>query len=374
MLKRLQHQKNTGLYRQRYFLAEPSQYLSFSGNNYLGLAQHPEIIAASKQALDKYGLGSSASSLLSGYSHELHALEEELAEFLGYKKVLVFATGYMANIGLITTLCNTKDHVFLDRLSHASLIDGCRQAQVRLERYRHNDITDLQSRLAKSSAHNKIIGCDGLFSMDGDLSLLPEIAALAKNTSSLLVVDDAHGIGVLGKQGRGILEYFNLTTQDVPILVGTLSKAFGVLGGFIASNEIVHEGLIQFARSYGYTTALPIALAQASRASLKLIKQETWRRVHLNNLIQKFQELAQQLELPILASKTPIQLLVLDSAAKAQRLTLELKEHNIIVDLIRPPTVPKNTARLRISLTANHTFEQIEQFLMNLKNLWVQII
>lgn len=374
MLERLQHQKNTGLHRQRYFLAEPSQYLSFSGNNYLGLAQHPEVIAASKQALDKYGLGSSASSLLSGYSHELHALEEELAEFLGYKKVLVFATGYMANIGLITTLCNTKDHVFLDRLSHASLIDGCRQAQVRLERYRHNDITDLQSRLAKSSAHNKIIGCDGLFSMDGDLSLLPEIAALAKNTSSLLVVDDAHGIGVLGKQGRGILEHFNLTTQDVPILVGTLSKAFGVLGGFIASNEIIHEGLIQFARSYGYTTALPIALAQASRASLRLIKQEAWRRVHLNNLIRKFQELAQQLELPILASKTPIQLLVLDSVAKAQRLTLELKEHNIIVDLIRPPTVPKNTARLRISLTANHTFEQIEQFLMTLKNLWVQII
>lgn len=374
MLKRLQHQKNTGLYRTRYFLAEPSQYLSFSGNNYLGLAQHPEIIAASKQALAKYGLGSSASSLLSGYSHELHALEKELAEFLGYKKVLVFATGYMANIGLITTLCNTKDHVFLDRLSHASLIDGCRQAQVRLERYQHNDIADLQARLTKSSSHNKIIGCDGLFSMDGDLSLLPEIATLAKNTSSLLIVDDAHGIGVLGKQGRGILEHFNLTAQDVPILVGTLSKAFGVLGGFVASNEIVHEGLIQFARSYGYTTALPIALAQASRASLKLIKQETWRRVHLNNLIQKFQKLAQQLELPILASKTPIQLLVLDSVAKAQRLTLELKEHNIIVDLIRPPTVPKNTARLRISLTANHTFKQIEQFLMTLKNLWVQII
>lgn len=374
MLERLQCQKNTGLYRKRYFLTEPSQYLSFSGNNYLGLAKHPEIIAASKHALDKYGLGSSASGLLSGYSHELNALEEELAEFLGYKKVLVFATGYMANIGLITTLCNAKDHVFLDRLSHASLIDGCRQAQVQLERYRHNDTADLQIRLAKSSVHNKIIGCDGLFSMDGDIAPLPEIITLAKSTSSLLIVDDAHGIGVLGKHGRGILEHFNLTAQDVPILVGTLSKAFGVLGGFIASNEIIHEGLIQFARSYGYTTALPIALVQASRVSLKLLKQENWRRVHLNNLIQKFQELAQQLKLPVLTSNTPIQLLILDSATKAQRLTVELKEHNIIVDLIRPPTVPKNTARLRISLTTNHTFEQIEQFLMLLKKLWIQII
>ena len=378
LASKLSKRQQAGLYRTRSILQTAQEpileynnqtFLSFSSNNYLGLANHPKIIAAYKKGADQYGVGSCASSLLGGYSYAHHALEEELAEFLGYEHVLLFSTGYMANLGVLTTLYTTSDHIFMDRLNHASLIDGCRYSGARFERYQHKNISDLKIRLSKSKAQNKLICSDGLFSMDGDLAPVPELVAIAEQRRSLLMLDDAHGIGVLGHQGRGIVNLFGLGIKDVQILVGTLSKAFGTFGAFVAGKKILIESLIQFARSYMYTTALPPAIAEATRMSLRLIQQEDWRRDHLALLIKRFQQGAKQLDLQILPSVTPIQLLIVGGAKQAERVWQKLKQFGIIVDLIRPPTVPNNTARLRIGLTANHTKKQIDVLLETLVSI-----
>ncbi|EKE01234.1 MAG: hypothetical protein ACD_21C00189G0016 [uncultured bacterium] len=382
LASKLQQLQQANLYRTRYILQSAKEplvrhndraFLSFSGNNYLGLANHPEVIAACKKGLDQYGVGSGASSVLGGYSCAHHALEEELANFLGYERVLLFSTGYMANLGVITALYTTSDHIFMDRLNHASLVDGCRYSGARFERYQHQNPRDLELRLTKSKAKNKLICTDGLFSMDGDLAHLSEIVAIARRNNSWLMVDDAHGIGVLGCQGRGILDHFGLVAKDVQILVGTLSKAFGTFGAFVAGNEVVIESLIQFARSYMYTTALPPAIAGATRMSLKLLQQDDWRRDRLAVLIKRFQEGARNLGLQVLPSNTPIQLLIIGQSDEAQKMTLRLKQLGVIVDLIRPPTVPNNTARLRISLTANHMEEQIDFLLEALTKVMVRM-
>jgi 8-amino-7-oxononanoate synthase len=370
LANKLQQHRQAGLYRNRSTAKDAKQnFLSFSSNNYLGLADHPEVIAACKKGIDHYGIGSGASALLGGYSYAHHALEEELAEFLGYERVLLFSSGYMANLGTLTALYNTGDHIFMDRLNHASLVDGCRYSGARFERYQHKNIFALKTKLEKSKAQNKLICSDGLFSMDGDLAPLPELVTLAKQKKSLLMIDDAHGIGVLGYRGKGAIDYFSLAAKDIQILVGTLSKAFGTFGGFVASDKILIENLIQFARSYMYTTTLPPAIAEATRASLRLLQQEDWRRDHLALLIKRFQQGARQLNLRVLPSITPIQLIIIGETKQTEIIASKLKNLRVIVGLIRPPTVPNNTARLRISLTVNHTEEQINNLLETLKQV-----
>lgn len=372
-ISKLQKRKQDNLYRARYVLQKNN--LSFSGNNYLGLANHPDVISAYKKGADQYGVGACASGLLGGYSYAHQALEEELAEFLGYEDVLLFSTGYMANIGVLTALYGEEsDHIFMDRLNHASLIDGCRYSGARFERYQHRNISDLKLRLSKSTAQNKLICSDSLFSMDGDLAKISELVDVARQSQSLLMIDDAHGVGTLGNQGRGALSYFNLKATDVQILVGTLSKAFGTFGAFVAGEKVIIESLIQFARSYIYTTALPSSIVEATRASLKLIQQEDWRRDHLSVLIKRFQKGAAEMNLHVLTSNTPIQILIIGKSEQANQVAISLKQLGIIVDLIRPPTVPNNTARLRIGLTANHTEEQVDILLEALNKVILQVL
>lgn len=356
--------KKRGLYRSTQTINQ-RENLSFSSNDYLGLAAHPDVVRACKNGLEKYGVGSGAAQLLGGYTFAHHALEEELAAFFGYERVLLFSTGYMANIGVITALFNKRrdKQLFVDRLSHASIIDGGCYSGACFTRYQHKNTQHLEQLLAKTNSKYKLIISEGVFSMDGGLAPLLKLAALARENKSWLMVDDAHGIGVLGEQGRGALSHYNLATDDAQILVGTFGKAFGTFGAFVAGSKIIIESLIQFARPYIYTTALPAAIVEATRASLKLLQHEHWRRDHLFSLIKKFKQGAAQLNLPLLPSDTPIQSIVIGDADRAANITLRLKQLGILVALVRPPTVPTNTSRLRLSLNANHTEKDIEHLL-----------
>lgn len=373
----LQQRQNGGLTRTRITIQSPQnslalyngkQLLSFISNDYLGLANHPKIIAAYQQGADKYGVGSGASPILGGYCYSHQALEEELAEFINYPKVLLFSSGYAANTGAITALFDENDHIFADRLNHASLIDGCLFCKAKFERYQHLNLQDLQKKLEASNFANKLICSDGVFSMDGDIAPAKDLADLAKQTNSILMLDDAHGIGTVGKEGRGSLAQYNLTSNDIHILVGTLSKAFGTFGAFVASNELIIENLLQFARNYTYSTSLPPAIAEASRTSLKIVQQENWRRDHLQELINYFKKNALQIGLSITNSHTPIQPIMINPES-GQKIYQSLQEQGILVGFIRPPTVPKNTTRLRVNLTVNHTVEQIDFLLCTLEKI-----
>jgi 8-amino-7-oxononanoate synthase len=360
---KLQERRDQGLYRTRIYNRGGKQRLSFISNDYLGLADHPKVITAFKTGVDKYGIGNCSSPLLGGYSSAHQALEEELAEFIGYPRVLVFSSGYAANIGVMGALFPKKTHIFADRLNHASLVDGAIFCGAHLERYRHCDMQDLQKRLATANITNRLICSDGVFSMDGDVAPIKDLAVLAKQNDCILMIDDAHGIGIIGKNGKGALSLHNLSAADVPILVGTLSKAFGTFGGFVASSEIIIENLIQFSRSYVYSTSLPPAIAEASRASLKIIQQESWRREHLQKLINYFKTAANQLGLSLTKSQTQIQPVIVGSVWRGQKLYEQLRENGILVGLVRPPSVPVNTTRLRINFTTSHSFKQDDYLL-----------
>jgi len=338
--------------------------LSFSSNDYLGLANHPAVVSSCRDSVRKHGVGSGASQLLGGYSFSHRALEEELAEFLGYERVMLFSSGYMANLGVITALFGGKDkNIFVDRLSHASLIDGSCYSGANFKRYKHLDICDLVRLLKLKDTKYKLILSEGVFSMEGDIAPLPELVTIAKNTASWFMFDDAHGIGVLGSQGRGVMEHYGVSKDEVQILVGTFGKAFGTFGAFVASNETIIESLIQFARTYIYTTALPVAIVDVTRTSLRLVQHECWRRNYLNGLIKKFKQKAQQLGLPLLPSNTPIQSLIIRDICRANKIMFYLQQQGIKAALVRPPTVPVNTTRLRISLTVNHTEEHVDYLL-----------
>ncbi|MBU0745003.1 MAG: 8-amino-7-oxononanoate synthase [Gammaproteobacteria bacterium] len=360
LVKNLKKRQQLNLYRTRgVFGVNP--YLSFSSNDYLGLANHPDVIRACEDGLKKYGCGSGSSQLLGGYSFAHKALEEELAGFLGYERVLLFSTGYMANLGVITTLFAGRDKsIFIDRFSHASIIDGCHYPRINFRRYKHLDVQDLNRILSSQDSKQKIIITEGVFSMDGDMAPLSNLVKIAEQNNGLLMLDDAHGIGVLGSQGRGTINYYGATSKQVPILVGTFGKSFGTFGAFVAGSKVVIESLIQFARTSIYTTSLPPAIVEATRTSLKLLQQDDWRRDHLAVLIKRFRKKACQLGLPLLASRTPIQALIIGKASCAESIAAHLKELGILVALVRPPTVPVNTSRLRISLTASHTEENID--------------
>ncbi len=374
----LQQRHTAQLYRSRRVVEGPQQpellvdgrcMLAFCSNDYLGLANHPQVIKALQAGADLYGVGSGAAHLISGHSRAHHALEEELAEFTGRPRALLFSTGYMANLGVISALLGRGDSLFEDRLNHASLIDAGLLARARLKRYRHADMQSLQQQLGGAAQGRRMIATDGVFSMDGDIAPLPELAALAKEHDAWLMVDDAHGLGVLGEGGRGSLSHFGLNHDAAPVLMGTLGKAFGTFGAFVAGSEELIETLIQQARSYIYTTATPPAVAEATRVSLRIAQQESWRRERLNTLIARFRQAAVQLDLPLMASETPIQPLLAGSAERAMTWSRQLEAQGILATAIRPPTVPEGSARLRITFSALHTDRQVDCLLDALAKL-----
>ena len=375
----LARRRAQGLYRSRRIVEGPQRpemvadgrpVLAFCSNDYLGLADHPEVVAAFKRAADEYGVGAGAAHLVNGHTRVHHALEEELAAFTGRERALLFSTGYMANLGLAQALVGRGDAVFEDRLNHASLLDAGLLSGARFARYAHADATDLDRRLQGREGGESLVLTDGVFSMDGDLAPLPELAQVSQRHGAWLMVDDAHGLGVLGAGGRGSLEHFGLDAAQVPILMGTLGKALGTAGAFIAGSDELVEYLIQSARTYIYTTAQPPAVAAATRASLELVEREPWRREHLQALVKRFRAGATQIGLQLMDSLTPIQPLVVGEAEAAVRLSDRLLGHGLLVPAIRPPTVPQDTARLRVTLSAAHTEAQVDRLLEALAALY----
>ena len=374
----LAQRKTRSLYRSRRVINSPSapvvevegkHLLTFCSNDYLGLANHPAVKQAFVAGAERWGVGSGSAHLVTGHTSAHHQLEEELAAFTGRERALLFSSGYMANLALITSFSGKGDHVFEDKLNHASLIDGGSMTAASMHRYLHADVSSLKRQLATVNTGEKLIATDGVFSMDGDIAPLPGIVQFAEESAALLMVDDAHGIGVLGENGGGTLAHFELTAQQVPLLMGTLGKAFGCAGAFVAADRVYIETLIQKARSYIFTTAQPAAVAEASRAALRLVVKESWRREYLASLVQRFRQGAEQLGLPLLQSQTPIQPLLAGSAARAVRWAEQLYQQGILVTAIRPPTVPEDTARLRITFSAIHSEEQVDQLLDALSHL-----
>jgi 8-amino-7-oxononanoate synthase len=367
----LERLKQQSLYRKRRVIDGPQDVLlavdgrrvvNFCSNDYLGLAHHSEVIAAFKKGVDRYGVGSGSAHLICGHSRAHHALEEELAAFTGRERSLLFSTGYMANLGVISALLGRGDSVLEDRLNHASLLDGGLLSGARFKRYSHADSDDLRAKLAACEAKAMIVS-DGVFSMDGDLAPLPELSRLANQYQAGLLIDDAHGFGVLGETGGGIVQHFGLTTEDVPMLMATLGKAIGTFGAFVAGSEELIEMLIQKARTYVFTTALPAAVAEATRTSLRLLQQESWRRDKLQGLIARFRNGARQQGLQLMDSFTAIQPILVGDSQQAVVASNRLLEQGFWVSAIRPPTVPAGTARLRITFSANHTEAQVDALL-----------
>lgn len=359
------------LYRQRQVAHSPQMparrfdeggRLTFCSNDYLGLANHPALVEALAEGARRWGVGAGASHLLAGHTAAHHALEEELAVAVGRPRALLFSTGYMANVGVLTALLDRQATAFSDALNHASLIDGLRQSRAQVHVYRHGDVADLAAQLEQSTGRRLIV-TDGVFSMDGDIAPLGELAGLAARHGAWLMVDDAHGFGVLGPQGAGSVAQAGLTIEQVPILVGTLGKALGGFGAFVAGSEALIETLIQQARSYIYTTAMPPALAEAMRTALRLMRAESWRRDRLAALIGQFRAGAAALGLPVLDSSTPIQPLLAGSSERALAWSAQLERRGILVPAVRPPTVPEGTARLRIVLSAAHEAADVDRLL-----------
>jgi 8-amino-7-oxononanoate synthase len=334
--------------------------VDFSSNDYLGLAAHPALAAAMAECATRSGAGSGASHLISGHGREHAALEEDLAAFMGRPRALLFSTGYMANLGVVTTLSGRGESVLLDRLSHASLIDAGLLSGARFRRYPHCDAAAARRLLAEGTPQTTVLATDGVFSMEGDIAPLAQLSEAAQAHDAWLVVDDAHGIGVLGQNGRGALELAGLGCEEVPVLVGTLGKAFGSFGAFVAGSHDLIELLIQRARSYIYTTALPQPVAAATRAALRIAREESWRRQHVLSLTARFRAAARQAGVPLADSVTPIQPVPLGSAAAALAAQRALREAGFWVIAIRSPTVPAGAERLRITLTAGHQESQVD--------------
>ncbi|WP_292977540.1 8-amino-7-oxononanoate synthase [Nitrosomonas sp.] len=368
----LQQRKLEGLYRTRPILKGPQaphitidgrNFLAFCSNDYLGLANHPALIAAAAEGAQRYGVGAGASHLISGHSWAHHALEIALADYVGLARALLFSTGYMANMAVVTALVGREDTIFADRLNHASLNDAALLSRARFVRYPHLDLAALEKQLKTTRTRRKLVITDAVFSMDGDQAPVAELLALCQRFDAWLLLDDAHGFGVLDAQGRGSLYIPREVARDVPHLIymATLGKAAGVSGAFVAAQAPVVETLIQHGRTYGYTTAAAPLLAHTLLASLQLMRQDNWRRERLAQLIARLRQKLQTLPWELLPSVTPIQPLLAGTSQQAVRLDQALRERGIWVPAIRPPTVPQGMARLRISLSAAHTEEDVDQ-------------
>jgi 8-amino-7-oxononanoate synthase len=342
--------------------------LSFCSNDYLGLANHPRVVAALCEGAQRYGAGSGASHLVSGHFDVHHELEQMLAQFVGKPAALLFSTGYLANLGAVQALVGHGDTVFADKLNHASLNDAMLLSRAEVKRYRHGDMAQLAQLLAKTGNGRKLIVSDAVFSMDGDIAPLPELLALCERHDAWLLVDDAHGFGVLGDQGRGSLAHFGIDSPRI-IYMATLGKAAGVSGAFVAAERVVIDTLVQGARSYIYTTASPPALAAALLAGTELLRAEEWRRAQLQKLIARLRVGLDGLPWVLMPSQTPIQPLLVGGNDEAVALSEGLRERGIRVPAIRPPTVPQGTARLRISLSAAHDEQDVDQLIEALHEL-----
>ena len=345
--------------------------VAFASNDYLGLANDPAVVAAAVAAAESGGVGAGASHLLSGHHGWHEALERELAALAGPcpgARAVTFSTGYLANLAILTALAGRDDAVFADRLNHACLNDGALLARAAFHRYRHGDLAALDRMLAASRARRKLIATDAVFSMDGDLAPLPALLELAGRHDATLVVDDAHGFGVLGERGAGTLEHFGLSSERL-VVMGTLGKAAGVAGAFVAAHPAIIDTLVETARPYVFTTAAPPLLAAALLAALAIIRDEPQRRRHLRALIDRFGERARGLPWRLLPSPTPIQPLVVGDNQAALDLAAALWERGFWAPAIRPPTVPAGSARLRITLTAAHTFAEVDALAAALSEL-----
>lgn len=366
-----------GLRRKRCSIASPcapqvtlaeGERRAFCSNDYLGLASDPALIAALRHGAQRWGVGSGASHLVSGHYQPHEELEHRLARFTGCERALFFSTGYMANIGVLPALAGRGDAIFADRLNHASLVDGALLSRARLQRYPHADLTALERLLAASQAPRKLIVTDSVFSMDGDVADLPALLELAHRFDAWLVVDDAHGFGVLGPQGRGAVAAAGLASWRI-VYIGTLGKAAGVAGAFVAGHTDVVAWLMQKARSYIYTTATPPALAHAVLTSLTLIENADDRRAHLHHLIATLRDTLRPRRWQLAPSNTPIQPLLIGSSDEAVHVAQTLHAHGLWVPAIRPPTVPQGSARLRISLSASHSEDDVRHLARTLLRL-----
>jgi len=337
--------------------------LNFASNDYLGLSQHPALVEALTKAATQWGVGAGAAHLLGGHRDEHAALEEALARWSGRERALVFSTGYMANLGVLSALLARGDLCVQDKLNHASLLDGVRLAGSELKRYRHAEAASAERQLDTRPASAALLATDGVFSMDGDIAPLTQLATLCKRQQASLMVDDAHGLGVLGTDGAGSVAEAGLSQDEVPILMATLGKALGAVGAFVAGSGALIDGLVQNARTYVYTTALPPALAAATCKAIEIARFENWRRDRLARLILHFRRGATDRGIALASTRMPIQPVPIGDSADALAASAQLEAAGFYAPAIRPPTVPVGQARLRITLTALHEERDIERLL-----------
>jgi 8-amino-7-oxononanoate synthase len=371
----LQARAAQGLTRRRRLLQSPqtahvqvdgAQVLSFCSNDYLGLAAHPALIQAMQAATASAGVGSGASHLITGHHQYHQQAEQALAQFVGLPAAVLFGNGYMANLGVVTALVGRDDAIFADKLNHASLNDAAVLSRATLHRFAHNDTEMLEKQLGASSAKRKLVIVDAVYSMDGDVAPIPQLLALCERYDALLLLDDAHGFGVLGEQGRGVLSHFALRSPRI-IYMATLGKAAGVSGAFVAAEPVIVDYLVQNARTYIYTTASPPALAATLLTSIQVMVDEGWRRQHLQQLIAQLKQSLQLKHWHLMPSDSAIQPLVIGENQQALAVSEYLRAQGILVPAIRPPTVPKGTARLRISLSAAHSADDVTRLVQALQ-------
>jgi len=339
------------------------ELINFCSNDYLGLAQDARIIKALQNAANASGVGSTAAHLVCGHRREHAQLEEALCAWTGREAAMLFSSGWLANLGAMQALLDRDSLCVQDKLNHASLLDAAQLAGVTLKRYPHNDAEAASRQLAGVPDRPALLATDGVFSMDGDVAPLLELAALCKHEGATLMVDDAHGLGVLGAHGAGSVNAAGLSQTDVPVLMATLGKALGCMGAFVAGSRALIEGLTQFARTFVYTTAMPPALARAACEAVRIVREEDGRREKLHALIARFRSGAIQLGLPLAHSSTAIQPIVLGDAERAVQASRVLEQNGFLVTAIRPPTVPQGKARLRVTLSAAHSEADVDRLL-----------
>lgn len=344
----------------RYLVQDARHYLNFSSNDYLGISQHARVITAWQHGAEIYGVGSGGSGHVTGYNEAHQQFEEQLADWLGYPRALLFISGFAANQAVIAALSEKPDRILADKLSHASLLEAAMHSPAQLRRFAHNDVASLQKLLAQPTEGQQLVVTEGVFSMDGDEAPLAEIAQATRHAGGLLMVDDAHGVGVIGDEGRGSCDQQNVKPD---LLVVTFGKAFGASGAAVLCSESMADYLLQFARHLIYSTAMPPAQAYALSAALNVIREDDSRRSQLHANIARFRAGAARLPLELRVSQTAIQPLIVGENQAAIQLAATLREQGFWLTAIRPPTVPQGTARLRITLTASHTFEDIDRLL-----------
>ena len=355
-------------------VVDGKRVLNYASNDYLGLANHPKVVEAAIRALKRYGLGAAASHMVSGHMRAHHELEEKLADYVGLPKALLFASGYAANTGILTALAAHGDTIFADKLNHASLNDGALLSRATFKRYPHCDLLKLEAMLASArKGGRKLIVTDAVFSMDGDIAPVPDLLKLAETYDALLVLDDAHGFGVLGYYGRGVLQHFNIKSERI-VYMATLGKAAGGYGAFVAGHEDLIEWVLQSARSYIFTTATPPAIAAAMQASLEIMQEDRERLKHLRTLIDFFGDSLKLQYTKLSFSQTAIQPIMIGDNTTTLAFAEALRDRHMFVPAIRPPTVPPGTSRLRVSLNAAHTADDVFDLITAITDLEVQLL